>query len=92
MPNNLIHFPSTPPFQSPRKRGALKDAEKKQAIVSNLPALMPTTHADIVRMWRRQVRIQLIAKIHQLTVGQVEAVLWLAFHGSDGPVQMRRAA
>lgn len=81
----VIAFPTTAPFDEPRKRGAQSGAEMKRSIVSYLPALIDEVSLDIVRSWRRQVPIAWLAKIHQLTVRQVEAVLWVATHGHATP-------
>lgn len=89
--SNVIAFPSKPPFADPRKRGALSNAEKRLSIASNLPELMPRTYGEIVNDWRRGVRMAWLAKIHQLTMAQVEAVIWAADSGY-GPFAVRRAA
>lgn len=89
--SNVIPFPTTPPFERPRKRGAISTKEAAAHIVTNLPRLMEQVSARIVRDWTRGVRIQALAKMNELTVGQVESVIWLAFHDVP-PVALRRAA
>lgn len=88
--SNVITFPSKPPFQAARKRGAPSVIEAQAFIASNLPSLLADVRLNIVRSWRRGVRIAWLAKMHQLTVAQTEAVLWseLGFQ----PVPQRRAA
>lgn len=92
MQSNVIPFPSTPPFQVLRKRGARSHAALKARITSNLPDLMPKTQGDIVRLWRYQVPMGWIAKMHQLTIPQVEAVVWMAYNGEGPVVAYGRAA
>jgi hypothetical protein len=89
--SNVIAFPTTPPFAAPRKRGAASDAEKKLWIASNLPDLVPHIYGEIVNNWRRGVRMAWLAKIHQLRIAQIEAVIWAADNGY-GPFEARRAA
>jgi hypothetical protein len=89
---NVIPFPTTPPFAKPRKRGALPLAERQANITSNLPTLMDATYSEIAKLWARQVQMGLIAKMHQLTIPQVEAVIWVAYNYGNHPVQVRRAA
>lgn len=89
--NNLIEFPASPPFAAPRKRGASSTAEATAHVASNLPVLLADVRLDIVRSWRRGVRIAWLAKIHQLTVAQTEAVLWAELGFRPAP-QFRRAA
>jgi hypothetical protein len=88
--NNIIPFPTTPPFAKPRKPGALSTAESMEHVASDMPALLVDVRLDIVRAWRRGVRISWLAKIHQLRVVQVEAILWLEL--GFRPTPMRRAA
>jgi hypothetical protein len=54
------------------------DVEKKHHIATNLPALLPAVAAQIVNGWRRGVQIPYLAKQHQLTCRQTEAVVWCA--------------
>ena len=88
--NNVIPFPASPPFAAPRKRGASSSAESMQHIGSNLPDLLVDVKLDIVRAWRRGVRIAWLAKMHQLSVAQLEAVLWSELGYCPAP--QRRAA
>jgi hypothetical protein len=95
-------FPSTPPFAQPRKRGAQSVTEMQRRIASYLPQLIEDVRLDIVAAWRREVPIAFLAKMHQLTVRQVEAVIWVEYHQQPCPApamsareamgMMRRAA
>ncbi len=79
---NLIVFPVTSKSPAPvaRKRGASNLVEMTAAVASNVPALIEDVKLDIAAKWRRGVRIAYLAKIHQLTVRQVEAIIWMAYH------------
>ena len=81
--NNVIAFPASPVFAAPRKRGARSHTDLQANITSNFPLLMERTYADIKRMWKRQVPMGWIAKIHQLTIPQVEACIWVAYNASE---------
>jgi hypothetical protein len=89
--NNLIPFPASPPFAKPRKPGASSIAESMEHIASDLPALLIDVKLDIVRSWRRGVRISWLAKIHQLRVVQIEALLWIELGQRPTPVYRRAA-
>ena len=82
---NVIPFPTTPPFAVPRKRGARSHADLQARVVSNLPLLMERTYTEIAKLWRRQVPIGWIAKMHQLSVCQVEACLWVSYNAPSVP-------
>ena len=73
---NVIPFPTVPPFAFPRKRGAQSDEQKAAHIASYRPRLIEDVELGIVSGWRRGVAIAWLAKMHQLTVRQTEAVIW----------------
>jgi len=76
----VIAFPTTPPFARGRKRGCRPHTELKAHVASNLPELLAAAWCDIARLWSKGVQIGWIAKMHDLTIPQVEAVLWVWYH------------
>lgn len=90
--SKILVFPSTPPFAEPRKRGAQSIVEMKACVASYLPRLIEDVKLDIVAAWRRGVSIAFLAKMHQLTVRQCEAVIWCEYHQRPVPPISAREA
>lgn len=79
----VIAFPTVPVFAEPRKRGARSHVDLQARITSNLPHLMERSYKRIADLWRRQVPMGWIAKMEGLSIGQVEACLWVAVHAGE---------
>lgn len=87
----LIQFSSKSSAHQLRKMGPASERENNRLFTSNLPPLMESVMDRIVRDWRRGIKIRSLAATYQLTVLQVERIVWCRHYGSPEPPTVRQA-